>query len=227
MATFDAIVANIITITGRSDKQVLIESTLTASLKELQRRDNHYFMEEIATRDLVIDQQDYDLPSDFKDMVNVYRLDEDGSWRTDPLDQLSFEEARNLWNVDDEGEPEAYTIFRDAFFVWPPKPDDDTQDLHLEYYKFLPDLVGGQSNELTVTWEDLVEAWATWRFYKKLPNAHDEALVWQELARPLYEDLVTYSNQKRLKGKYGMKIRTGPRQVNQFSRRRRFDWESY
>ncbi len=227
MATFDGIVANIITITGRSDKQTLIENTLTASLREIQRRDNHYFMEEIATRDLVLDRQDYDLPADFKDMINIYRLDSDGTWHEDPLSQMSFEEARYIWNDDDTGEPFAFTIFRDAFFVWPPKPDDDTQDLQLIYYKFLADITAGQSNELTTVWENLTEAWTTWRFYMKLPNAQEEAAHWQQLARPLYEDLVTYSNQKRLKGKYGMKIRTGPRMVSQFARRRRFDWESY
>ena len=227
MASFDTIVTNIITITGRSDKQTLIESTLTASITEIQRRDNHYFMEEIVTRDIVVDTQDYDLPSDFKDMKNIYLVDSDGTWQPDPLEQLSFEEARQLYNADDEGEPRAFTIFRTAFFVWPPKPDDDTQDLFLEYYKFLATISGSQSNELTNTWENLVEAWTTWRFYMKLPNAHEEALAWEKLARPLYEDLVTYSNQKRLKGKYGMKIRTGPRQVTQFARRRRFDWESY
>lgn len=225
MANINTIVSTIEATTGRSDKTTEIQAAVAQALLEIQRRDNHYFMEEIAVRDLVIDKQDYDFPADMKDLKNIYLLDSDGTWSRDPLTQLSFEEARVIYQVDDDGEPEAYTIFRDAFFVWPPKPDDATQDLHLEYYKFLTVITGTQSNEITNRWQDLVEAWATWRFYKTLPNADEEAVRWEGLARPLYEDLVTYSVQRRIKGKWGMRIRTGTRLVSALPRRRRFDQE--
>jgi len=102
-----------------------------------------------------------------------------------------------------------------ALHVWPPKPQDATKDLWFDGYQFLPVLsFPAGTNELTEQFPDLVEAWATWKFYAKLPHASEEAQFWQTIAKPLYEDLVTYSVSRRLRGKTVIKIRTTPRQVS-------------
>ena len=215
MATFAGIVTQVEENTGRDDKTAVIQTRVTQALNEIQRRGTHYFMEELATRVLVVNEQDYSVPSDFKDIKNIYLLEADGTWTKDrPLDQWSLEEGRFEFNADDTGDPVAYTIFRKAIWVWPPKPQDAAKKLHLEYYKFIDPITGAQTNELTLVWPDLVEAWATWKFYSGLPHAVEEASFWQKMAGGLYADLTVYSNQYRLRGKVVMKVRTTPRMVS-------------
>lgn len=213
MATFTDIVNRIIESTGRSDKQTTIEGRAGDAITEIQRLHNHYFMEEIATRALVVDADDYDVPTDFKDPINVWLIDSTGAWGQKPIEFLSLEEGRFRWNVTDEGDPEAYSVYRRSLFVWPPKPKDATKSLLLEYYKFLPTISGSQSNELTITWPDLIEAWATWKFYSKLPNAEDQATFWQKQAEPQFAELKGYSNRYRMKSATRMKVRTTPTQT--------------
>lgn len=213
MATFADIATRVVQNTGRDDKQTQIEDRVKDSMKEIQRLHNLYFMEEIATRALVVDRQDYDVPADFKDVNTFWAKDTAGEFIKPPLLQFTFEEAREKYSKDDGGTPEAFTIYRAALFVWPPKPKSASETLHLEYYKFLPDISGGSSNELTINWADLVESWATWQFYAKLPNANDEADFWQKLAQLKFQELVKFSNAKKLKNKIGMRISDSPRLV--------------
>lgn len=215
MATYAEIVTQVEENTGRDDKTAIIQTRVTEALQQIQRRGTHYFMEELATRPLVVDEQDYDVPLDFKDIKNIYLLEADNTWTSDrPLDQWSFEEGRMEYNADDEGDPVAYTIFRKGIWVWPPKPQDTAKKLHLEYYKFLATITGASSNELTTVWPDLVEAWATWKFYSGLPHAVEEAQFWQKQAGVLYDDLKVYSNQYRIRGKVVMKVRSTPRMIS-------------
>jgi len=208
--------------TGRDDKSAVIQQRILDAILEIQRRDNHYFMEVSEKfEDLIVDQQIYpfsasDLTNTYRDITNIYLLDSDGTWTKDsPLELLSLEEAKYFWNADDEGDPEAYSFVFNSVHVWPPKPQDATQDLFFDGYTFLPVLsFPAGTNELTEQFPDLVEAWATWKFYAKLPHANEEADFWQRIAKPLYEDLVTYSISRRLRGKTVIKIRTTPRQVS-------------
>ena len=212
MPTFTDIVNRIIETTGRSDKSSTIQGRVTDSLLEIQRLHNHYFAEQLSTTPIVVDQQDYAVPTDFKDIKNLYLQSSDGTWGRDPLPKLTMEFAREKYNADDTGDPEGYTVYRSAIFVWPPKPKDDTKKLLLEYWKFLAAISGTSTNELTITWPDLVEAWATWKFYAKLPAAEEQAKFWQAMAFAQQMELVKYTNDQRLKTKTVMPIRTSPRE---------------
>ena len=214
MATFAEIVTRVELNTGRSDKTTVIQTRLTDTLQELQRLQNRYFMEEIATRLLVEDQQDYKVPADFKDIKNIYLLETDATWGNDPLDKWTMEEGRQRFNADDTGDPTGYSVYREGIWVWPPKPDAAAalKKLHLEYFKYLAVITGAGSNELTLRWPDLVETWTTWKFYSKLPNSNEEAIFWRDQALIMEKDLTKYSNDYRMKAKVVMRVRTSPRQ---------------
>lgn len=229
MASVDDIQTRIEQITGRDDKSTRIQTRILGAINEIQRRNNHYFMEEAESIDLVADQQTYvfadELTATYKDLRNIWLLDSDGAWNEDPLEKITMEEARQRWSYDDEGDPEAYSIFKETIYVWPPEPQDADKDLHVEFYKYLDVLEFAQSptedsNELTTRWDDLIEAWATWKFYTELPgdSAGEEAKRWMSIALSFYEELIKYSNTIRLKDKGVMKVRTSPRQVDKSRR---------
>ena len=218
MANIDDIRATIIATTGRSDKQSVIEDRIQQAIIDIQRQGNHYFMEDTATIAIVVDQPEYTptvglMNSTFKEVSAIWSVDVDGLWDQSPIESLGLEEAREKYNADDEGETQAYTFWRGKILVWPPKPQDDTRDLLVEQYVFLPTLAfdAMASNEITATWPDLLEAWATWRFYSKLPNAQDEAKFWKPIADEEYLKLVQYSHKKHLQGKHVLKYFTSPK----------------
>lgn len=217
MATVGAIQTTIEQTTGRDDKSTVIQARILEAINEIQRRGNHYFMEDTKALDLVVDQQQYTpgvgiASATFKDISAIWTLDSDGNWDHDPLENLSFEEARQKYQADDEGDPEAYTFWRDKIYVWPPKPQDATKDIHVEQYVFLAALTfPSGTNELTGTWPDLVEAWATWKFYAKLPGAEEQARFWQPIAEIEYLKLVDYSHKKHLGGKHVLRVFTSPK----------------
>lgn len=221
MATFGAIQTIIEENTGRDDKSTVIQARITDAVQEIQRKDNHYFMEVSEKyEDVIVDQQKYpfsssDISNDYRDITNLWSLDSAGLWKKDSLELMPLEEARFRWDADAEGDPEAYSLVADSIWIWPPKPQDATRDLWFDGYQYLASFsFPAGTNELSQKFPDLVEAWATWRFYAKLPNASEEAEFWGKLAIVLYEDLVTYSNSRRLKGKTVMKVRTTPRMVH-------------
>jgi len=83
MATVGAIQTIIEENTGRDDKSAVIQQRILDALQELQRRDNHYFME-VSEKfdDLIVDQQIYtfassDLTNTYRDITNIYLLDTD------------------------------------------------------------------------------------------------------------------------------------------------------
>lgn len=224
MATAGTLQTRIENITGRDDLSTRIQTRILGAILEIQRRHNHYFMEFIEDEPMVQNQQEYPLiaglTADYKDLKNIYRVDTSGSITTwddgDPLDMYTFEEARHKWNADDEGDPEAYTLFNEIVYVWPPRPQVTTKSLRIEGYEFLTALTfPNGTNILTTRWDDLIEAWATWRFYLELPGerADEEATRWGRIAVELNESLTKFSNSYRLKDKGVMKIRTSPRQV--------------
>jgi hypothetical protein len=213
MATVNQIQARIEETTGRADKATIIQERILDSILEIQREGNHYFMEEITTRSLVVDRQDYLLPTDYHDIASVWLIDANSLWSQTPLEPLIFEEARRKYASDDEGSPEAYTIWRQAIFVWPPKPQLITEKLHLDYYKYLTvmDFDGSDSNEITAQWGDLVEAWATFMFYAKLPGSEEQAAFWKAIADPLYARLVKTSHSYHMQNKVVMKVFDSPK----------------
>lgn len=211
MATVTQIEQRVQDITGRDDLAARIVTAVQDALLELQRKGNHYFMEEVSERALVVDRQDYIVPLDFKDAGTFYLLDANGELVLPPLEQISMEEGHEQFGKLDKGSPEKYTLYRGALWVWPPKPQLITEKLRLEYFKFLPTISGGQSNELTTNWSDLVTAEATWQFYSQLPNAEKQATFWKGVTDVKYAQLERFSGLKKLKGKVVMRPRTSPR----------------
>lgn len=229
MATVGAIQTRIEDITGRDDLSSRIQTRILGAIKEIQRRNNHYWSEESEDIDIVADQQTYvladELMASYKDLINVWLLDSDGLWNTTPLKKYTMEEARHEWNADDEGDPEAYTLFKETIYVWPPKPQDATKDLRIEFYKYLTVLsFPSGTDTITADWDDLVEAWATWKLYKELPGemSSEEAKRWEEIALGFYEQLQNFSNTKRMKDKTVMKVRTSPKEYRSQRNRRPF-----
>lgn len=211
MATVTQIEQRVQDSTGRDDLSARIATAVQDALLEIQRKGNHYFLEEMAERALVVDRQDYNVPSDFKDVGTFYLLDANGELVLPPLEQISMEEGHEEFGRLDKGSPEKFTIYRGALWVWPPKPQLITEKLRLEYFKFLAAISGGSSNELTVNWSDLVTAEATWQFYSQLPNAEKQATFWKGVADVKYAQLERFSGLKKLKGKVVMRPRTSPR----------------
>lgn len=211
MATVTQIEQRVQDSTGRDDLSARIATAVQDALLEIQRKGNHYFLEEMAERALVVDRQDYNVPSDFKDVGTFYLLDANGELVLPPLEQISMEEGHEEFGRLDKGSPEKFTIYRGALWVWPPKPQLTTEKLRLEYFKFLAAISGGSSNELTVNWSDLVTAEATWQFYSQLPNAEKQATFWKGVADVKYAQLERFSGLKKLKGKVVMRPRTSPR----------------
>jgi len=106
------------------------------------------------------------------------------------------------YNLLDTGAPERFSDDRGELRVWPPRPDEaDRWSLRLRYYKYLPELSGSQTNELTLRWADLVEARATAKFYITLPQGAKEAVEWNKRVdhpRKGMPGLIRVSNQRRL-----------------------------
>lgn len=211
MATIADIETRVSGYTGRDDLASRIATAVQDAIVQIQRKGNHYFMEEVAERSLVVNRQDYAVPSDFKDAGDFYLLEANGEVNLPPLEQISFEEGQENFGMLRQGDPEKYSLYRGALWVWPPKPQDAAKKLRLGYYKFLPTISGGSSNELTTQWPDLVTTWATAWFYAQLPNAEKQSEFWFKLAAPTYEELVRFSNAKKLKNKVVLRPRTSPR----------------
>lgn len=219
MATVAQIETRVINNTGRDDLTSRIADAVQDAMLQMQRKGNHYFMEEVSERLLIVDRQDYSVPTDFKDAGDFYLLDSNGEVILPPLEQISFEEGQERWGMLTKGDPEAYSLYRGALWVWPPKPQDNTKELRLGYYKFLPTISGSTSNELTASWADLVVTWATAWFYAQLPNAEKQSEFWFKLAAPMYDELVRFSNSKKLKNKVVLRPRTSPRMRDRRMRR--------
>ncbi len=270
MATFSALATQIVQAAGRTDKQALIETLLNDERRAICREHNHYFMEEVVGRMLVVDQHKYALPSDFKDWgevvclrhngdvrpgglvealsdnagdttqtLTITFLDYVGDLRTEAhlltgvtpvsfsggmaqikkiafsastlgtitirkspggatltftsgtvpstiypvsLDEIPLEGPRSEpyclshFGLLDTGDPEMFSDDRGELRVWPPIPDEaDRWSLRLRYYKYLPDLSGSQTDEMTNRWPELLVARTLVTFYSRLPNGSKEA----------------------------------------------------
>lgn len=220
MATVTQIETRVTDNTGRDDLASRIAAAVQDALLQIQRKGNHYFMEEVSERALVLNQQDYSVPSDFKDAGDFYLLDVNGEVVLPPLEQISFEEGQENYGMLQKGDPEKYSLYRGALWVWPPLPQDVAgKKLRLGYYKFLAAVAGAQSNELTIRWSELVTSWATAWFYAQLPNAEKLSEFWFSLATTLYDELVRFSTSSKLKNKVVLRPRTSPRMRD--NRRRR------
>lgn len=105
---------------------------------------NFSWMRQYKQESTVASSQNYSLPSDFKDELRVYVVENNNALE---LDSVDTQEVYRRWDTNDTGKPEAFQMESDFIRLWP--IPDKVYTLLLVYFKYLADLSGSQSDILT------------------------------------------------------------------------------
>lgn len=134
------------------------------SVRDIINWRDHWFMEAQVDVPTVVDQQEYDLPNDYKGNLKIMIRKTDRYVELNgPIDMI---EAQRRFAPSDEGEPTdwSHSIATDedeTFKVWPPKPDA-VYTMQLNYQRYITDLTdSAQTNVLTIKYPQLLIAYMT------------------------------------------------------------------
>lgn len=178
---------------GRDSSEIDAQMNIWArfSMREIIRWRDAWFERAVATTPTVVDQQEYDLPADFKGDLKIYILKDDKF--VELRGPIGLPEALRRFSPSDEGEPESWSFSQDSdgadqFKVWPPKPDD-IYTLKLDYTRYLDDLEDDtDTNVLTLNYPDLLVAKMTkWGF--RYLQEHADAKEWDAEAESIMRDM--------------------------------------
>ena len=155
-AIIDQVYANV----NRTDlTEVMILQFLNNRQDQICNFDNFSFMEESTTEATVDGTQAYSLPTDYKDELQVYLVDD--TTKTQLTKWVGSQSEKSFTDTDAEGKPYAYWVWEDSVTLYP--IPDDVYTLTYRYYQYLTDLtnVDTEENELVKRWPDLMVNGAT------------------------------------------------------------------
>ena len=138
--------------------------------------DNYSFMELTATAPTVAGQQTYDIPSTYKDQLQMLIID--GVQKTPLIKWVGTEAELSFSNTTTSTKPYAYWVWQNAYNVYP--IPDKAYTLFLKYYGYLGDMtdVAIEENELGQYWYKLLENGATAEAFHFFQQA-DKTTEWE------------------------------------------------
>lgn len=139
---------------------------LDRGLREIEKRDNFYWMEASQTFDILDSQQEYSLTddlliTDFKEaeiMLVSDRTETDPIW-TEVVGPEPIANTKSNFSETADGKPNFWTLNEDnddpTIMFWPPVPDQDYRG-QLIYYKWtnLPDSSTSEAHEVLKRWPE-------------------------------------------------------------------------
>lgn len=117
------------------------EGVIANAHRRIMQDYNYWFMHEETAYEMVDGTQGYTLPTDYKqDVIALFKvIDKDYFKR--PLIKIGIKEGQERYwqSMVQVDYPDKYEIAGDSIIVYPPPnvDDDDTLELHFEYWKFL------------------------------------------------------------------------------------------
>ena len=103
--------------------------------RKIQQNYNYWFMQAYATIVMIDGTQAYNLPSEFKEIINcLYKIDGQENF-TDPLTPLGLGQGQLEWKDEETEYPTLYEIVNGAIVLYP-RPSE-ARTLHVNYWQFL------------------------------------------------------------------------------------------
>jgi len=158
--TVSEIIARVQANLNRADAtDDLVLSWLNNRQKQICNIDNFSFMEKTTTVSTISGQQNYTLPTDYKDELHMWLVS--GTTKYYLIKWVGSEAERSYTQTDKTGKPTNYWVWDNAYWLYP--IPDGVYTLKLKYYAYLDDLTNAntEQNDLCKFWANLLINGAT------------------------------------------------------------------
>lgn len=171
----------------------LLKWCLDRGLREIEKRDNFYWMEAKQTFDILEDQQEYSIAedlliNDFKEseiMFGSDRTAEDPQWFEISGPDTKADTKPNFAEGD-RGIPGFFTLQEDddnpSILLWPPKPQQDYRgEWHYFRWTALPTAANSESHEVLRRWPESLIYLACEQAVMVTTKDPEQAMYWRSL----------------------------------------------